>query len=49
MQLVGNLERKKERFNMSILDISLMVFIAVVAIGSGIGFYVYMKKEEVLK
>jgi hypothetical protein len=31
---------------MGVLDIALVVFITVVAIGSGVGFYIYMKKEE---
>lgn len=31
---------------MGILEISLLIFIAVVAIVSGVGFYIYNKKEE---
>jgi len=31
---------------MGSLEISLIVFIAIVAVVSGIGFYIYNKKEE---
>lgn len=31
---------------MGILEIALLVFIAVVVVVSGVGFYIYNKKEE---
>jgi uncharacterized protein (UPF0333 family) len=31
---------------MGILEISLLIFIAVVVVVSGVGFYIYNKKEE---
>jgi len=31
---------------MALLEIAMLIFIALVAIGSGVGFYIYNKKEE---
>jgi len=31
---------------MGLLEIALLIFIAIVAIVSGVGFYIYNKKEE---